>query len=84
MGLHLREINLMPDGTTENSILMDTDWLQKQQSKRLFVFNILCIGNLISTMYFVLTLEVRLFANTYKDGMGHFDPCIIMLQNVNA
>ena len=44
----------MPDGTTENSILMDTDWLQKQQSKRLFVFNILCIGNLISTVYFVL------------------------------
>ena len=32
----------------------------------------------------LLTLEGRLFANTYKDGMGHFDPCIIMLQNVNA
>ena len=31
-----------------------------------------------------LTLEGRLFGNTYKDGMGHFDPCIIMLQNVNA
>ena len=33
---------------------------------------------------FGLTLKGRLFANTYKDGMGHFDPCIIMLQNVNA
>jgi hypothetical protein len=30
-----------------------------------------------------LTLDERLFTK-YRDGMGHFHPCIIILQNVNA
>lgn len=49
MGLHVREIDVkvaevaLSIGASA-PLLLDTDWLQMQYSKKLFVFNILCIG----------------------------------------
>lgn len=52
MGLRLREFDIKPDNVsvsdqdkTRQHLLLDTDWLQKQYSKKHFVFNVLCIGN---------------------------------------
>jgi len=54
MGLHVREIDVklaevaLSIGASA-PLLIDTDWLQAQYSKRLFVFNILCIGKCLSS-----------------------------------
>lgn len=52
MGLRLREFDIKQDivslgdnDKTRQHLLLDTDWLQKQYSKKHFVFNVLCIGN---------------------------------------
>lgn len=56
MGLQLREFDIKPNNvslndSTKSHVLLDTDWLQKQYTKRLFVFNILCVGKLGSCFF---------------------------------